>query len=192
MLRDIEKENLENGMYIRFCLCSEEDFDTKRLSKEITSIENIKYAEALNSKVMIFIFYVDDPFSFPNYSGKISNKTNKQCKHAQDAYWLFEKNLKDFMEKISINNYYVYFTTTNHGSFIVGLSGRIERKPEYKNAQSEYFPIRKKDLYNISALRNISMDYLMSKEAKHFPSTYSFLPHLWRYVALNADNLVKI
>ena len=35
MLRAIEKEVLENGTYIRFCLCLEEDANTKKLAKDI-------------------------------------------------------------------------------------------------------------------------------------------------------------
>ena len=189
MLRDIEKEVLENGTYIRFCLCLEENADTKKLAKDILSIKNIKYAEAINSKVMIFILYVDDPYSPPICSDKVDKKGRKHNKQVQHAYYAMEKKFNDFMENNSIVDYCVFFTTTNFGSFITGLSGRIERKPNYKKERGEFIPYSKKDVCNITDLKNINSDYLMYEAEKHDWYTFHFLVHVWRHVALSADEI---
>ncbi|SEH38602.1 hypothetical protein [Selenomonas sp. KH1T6] len=194
MLRDIEKDKLENGMYIRFCLCTEDDFDTKKIAKELLTIENVKYSEAINSKVIIFIIYVEDPYAPPKTFEKVRNKRAMQNRYAQELICSDKvKQLKLFMEKHPIDKYYIYYTTTNWGSYLVGFSGRIEYK---KNSSPQEFKseiniLYKKDYCDIRTLRKINeWDLREIKETE--PFKYSFLSHLWRYVALNADELKSI
>lgn len=130
-LRDIEKQKLNRGMYMRFELCTFGRKDAERTAEALKSLENILYTEDIYEHTVIFILYVDDPFFNDN---EIYDE--KTIKEKRESY--IKANLHEFREKInaltkdlSIDEYELDGVDSNKGSYNLNVYFRyLTNRPD--------------------------------------------------------------
>ena len=112
MLRDIEKENLEIGMYIRVLIRLVKESDKNKLldsikpTKQVTSyIKRIKYKEEIDEKTILLIYYAPHTYTY---------------NRLQDFLQLLDRIHKS-MENSS--GYLIDFMTTNQGDLNFSVIG---------------------------------------------------------------------
>ena len=109
MLRDIEKENLEIGMYIRVLIRLLDKNDMEALLTALTSyipyVKKIKYKEKIDEKTILLIYYAPHTY---------------QVGKAQDFLRLLDR-IHQYLEKSS--GYLIDFMTTNKGNLGYRLIG---------------------------------------------------------------------
>ncbi len=137
-LRDIETQELKRGMYVRYIINFDEECDTKIVAEYVMTMENVKYAETINKQEVLFVQYIDDPFSHHHFPDKL--KSAIYFKHdtliIRNLYTL-KRQLNHFLtDQIGVS-YHVSFVTTNHGSFKTTCAGYIkligdEQTPDYE------------------------------------------------------------
>ena len=111
MLRDIEKEHLEIGMYIRVLVRFVDESDKNTLSVFINShkramyIKRIKYQEEIDNKTILFIYYAPHTY---NYN------------RLQDFLTLLDNIHQSLRES---SGYLIDFVTTNQGDLGFSIVG---------------------------------------------------------------------
>ena len=122
MLRDIEKENLEIGMYIRTLVRLIDEVDMRKLKsslrlkrnrEDIVSIKRIKHSEEIDDKTLLLIYYAPHTYA--------SNRLH-------DFIKLLDR-IHRYLKKSS--GYMIDFVTTNQGDLefsVVGSKHYIDGK----------------------------------------------------------------
>ena len=111
MLRDIEKEHLEIGMYIRVLVRLVDKSDMNTLLTSLKShgravyTKRIKYKEEINDKTILFVYYAPNTYNYNNL---------------QDFLELLS-NIHQSLEKSS--GYFIDFITTNRGDLDFSIVG---------------------------------------------------------------------
>ena len=112
MLRDIEKEHLEIGMYIRVLIRLVKESDKDKLldsikpTKQIIScIKKIKHKEEIDEKTVLLIYYAPHTYAY---------------NRLKDFMGLLER-IHKFLEKSS--GYLIDFMTTNQGNLNFSVIG---------------------------------------------------------------------
>lgn len=112
MLRDIEKENLKIGMYIRVLIRLIKESDKNKLldsikstNHNISGIKRIKYKEEIDEKTVLLIYYAPHTYTY---------------KRSQDFLHLLNR-IHKFMENSS--GYLIDFMTTNRGDLDFSIIG---------------------------------------------------------------------
>ena len=112
MLRDIEKENLKIGMYIRVLIRLIDESDKNKLldsikpNKHVTSyIKRIKYKEEIDEKTILLVYYAPHTYTY---------------NRIKDFLQLLDR-IHKFLEKSS--GYLIDFMTTNRGDLDFSVIG---------------------------------------------------------------------
>lgn len=111
MLRDIEKEHLEIGMYIRVLvrLFKKSDMndllDSLKSANRILCTKRIKYKEEIDEKTVLFIYYAPHTYTY---------------NRLRDFLQLLDR-IHKFLEKSS--GYLIDFMTTNQGDLDFSVIG---------------------------------------------------------------------
>ena len=109
MLRDIEKENLAIGMYIRVLIRLFDKNDMKALLSALDGqdfyIKRVKYKEKIDKKTILLIYYAPNTY---------------QVGRVQDFLKLLDR-IHQYLEKSS--GYLIDFMTTNKGNLDYSMIG---------------------------------------------------------------------
>ena len=111
MLRDIEKETIEQGMYIRILIRLINSEDMPKLLTATTPFQNalyvkkIKYKEKIDEHKVLMIYYA--PFTY-------------QYSRLRDMFKLFDR-IHNFLK--DSKGYMIDFITTNQGTFDFKIVG---------------------------------------------------------------------
>jgi hypothetical protein len=116
-LRDIEKQEIKRGMYMRFRLLLPKRKDAEKIAGFLKSIDNIHYTEDIYEHLVLFILYIEDPLFNNN---EINNKDTIRVKrnyYIKECLREFHKKLDAIMKNLSISEYVLEGVDSNKGSY---------------------------------------------------------------------------
>ena len=116
-LRDIEKQEIKHGMYMRFKLMLPHRKDAEKIAESLKAIDNIHYTEDIYKHFVLFILYVEDPlFDNKEISDKNTIKAKRNSYIKECLHELCRK-LDALMKDLPISEYELEGVDSNKGSY---------------------------------------------------------------------------